>query len=58
MLPPTVVVRREMGNKRSFHNESKRFDIELEASGPCQVKFSERGKYHLSIVFMGKEPGG
>ena len=54
-LPTMAVVRREVGNKRSFRFESKRFDIELEVRGPYQVKFSERDKYHQCIVLMGKE---
>ena len=48
-------VRREVGNKRSFRIEAKRFDIELEVRGPSQVKFSESGRHHQCAIQMGRD---
>uniref|UniRef100_A0A2N9IY01 Reverse transcriptase domain-containing protein n=1 Tax=Fagus sylvatica TaxID=28930 RepID=A0A2N9IY01_FAGSY len=44
-----------MGDRRSFRIESKRFDLVRENDGTKQVRISEKGFYHQSIVYMGKE---
>jgi hypothetical protein len=44
-----------MGDRRSFHIESKRFDLVLGYVGRNQVRMSERSTYHCSMVYMSKE---
>ena len=44
-----------MGDRRSFRIESKRFDLVRENDGTKQFRISEKGSYHWSIVYMGRE---
>jgi hypothetical protein len=44
-----------MGGTRSFRIESKRFDLVMEVGSTVPVKLFERGKYHMCLVFIGKE---
>jgi hypothetical protein len=45
----------EMGDRRSFHIESKRFDLVLGYVGRNQFRMSERSTYHRSMIYMSKE---
>jgi hypothetical protein len=53
-LPLMAASQSEVGRKRSFRIEAKRFDIEWEGRGASQIKFSESGKHHQCTVLMGK----
>jgi hypothetical protein len=53
-LPLMAAIQSEVGHKRSFRIEAKRFDIEWEGRGTSQIKFSESGKHHQCTVLMGK----
>ncbi len=44
-----------MGDRRSFRIESKRFDLVWVNDGTKQVRISEKGSFHQSIVYMGKD---
>ena len=45
-----------MAGTRSFHIESKRFDLVMEGGGGISsVKLFERGRYRMKSVFVGKE---
>uniref|UniRef100_A0A2N9I574 Reverse transcriptase domain-containing protein n=1 Tax=Fagus sylvatica TaxID=28930 RepID=A0A2N9I574_FAGSY len=52
---PPLVVDEGMGDRCSFRIESKRFDLVWVNDGTKQVRISEKGSYHRSIVYMGKE---
>ena len=52
---PPAVVGEGMGDRRSFRIESKRFDLTWVNDGTKQVRISEKGSYHRSIIHMGKE---
>jgi hypothetical protein len=42
-----------MGGKRSFHIESKRFDLSLNGTGSKQVQISESGQKHVRNIYLG-----
>ena len=42
-----------MGGKRSFHIESKRFDLSLNGTGSKQVQISESGRKHVRNIYLG-----
>ena len=42
-----------MGGKRSFHIDSKRFDLSLNGTGSKQVQISKSGQKHVQNIYLG-----
>jgi hypothetical protein len=45
----------DMGDRRSFCIESKRYDLVLGYEGRNQFRMSERSTFHRSMIYMSKD---
>ncbi len=43
----------QMGGKRSFHIDSKQFDLSLNGTGSKQVQISKSGQKHVQNIYLG-----